>query len=67
MAALRRVLRRPPAPPTPAALVRLRAVSLRTDPALALTGRRAVPRVLAEAGFDVRFPRLEEALADLLR
>ncbi len=67
MAALRRVLRRPPAPPTPAPLVRLGAVLLRTDPALALTGRRAVSRVLGEAGFDFRFPRLEEALADLLR
>jgi hypothetical protein len=47
--------------------VRLGAVLLRTDPALALTGRRAVSRVLAEAGFGFRFPRLEDALADLLR
>jgi uncharacterized protein len=44
MAVLRRVLRRPPAPPTPAPLVRLGAVLLRTDPALALLGRRCVPR-----------------------
>ncbi len=67
MAALRRALHRPPAPPTPAPLVRLGAVLLRTDPALALTGRRAVSRVLAEAGFGFRFPRLEDAIADLLR
>jgi uncharacterized protein (TIGR01777 family) len=67
MATLRRVMRRPAAPPTPAPLVRLGAVLLRTDPAIALTGRRAVSTTLAEAGFAFRFPRLEEALTDLLR
>jgi uncharacterized protein (TIGR01777 family) len=66
MAALRTHLHRPPAPPTPAPLVRLGAVLLRTDPALALTGRRAVSRRLAEAGFRFRYPTLDEALADLL-
>ncbi|HET8659706.1 MAG TPA: TIGR01777 family oxidoreductase [Micromonosporaceae bacterium] len=66
MAALRKVLRRPPAPPTPAALVRLGAVLLRTDPALALTGRRAVPARLLAAGFRFTHPQLDEALADLL-
>ena len=66
MATLRRVLRRPPAPPTPAALVRLGAVFLRTDPALALLGRRCVPVALLDAGFRFRFPDLEPALRDLL-
>jgi uncharacterized protein (TIGR01777 family) len=66
MAALRSHLHRPPAPPTPAALVRLGAVLLRTDPALALTGRRAVSRRLAETGFRFRYPTLDEALTDLL-
>jgi uncharacterized protein (TIGR01777 family) len=66
MAVLRRVLHRPPAPPTPAALVRLGAVLLRTDPALALTGRRAVPARLLDAGFRFRHPHLEEALRDLM-
>jgi uncharacterized protein (TIGR01777 family) len=66
MAALRKVLRRPPAPPTPEPLLRLGALLLRTDPALALTGRRAVSRRLAEAGFAFRHPQLEGALADLL-
>lgn len=66
MAALRKHLHRPPSPPTPAPLVRLGAVLLRTDPALALTGRRAVSRWLAEAGFRFRYPHLDEALADLL-
>ncbi|MEV7228036.1 DUF1731 domain-containing protein [Polymorphospora sp. NPDC051019] len=66
MAALRQVLRRPPAPPTPAAAVKLGAVFLRTDPALALTGRRAVPARLTAAGFTFRHPHLAGALADLL-
>ena len=65
MAALRRSLGRPAAPPTPAFLVRLGAVLLRTDPALALTGRRAVPARLLDSGFRFDHPDLHEALADL--
>jgi uncharacterized protein (TIGR01777 family) len=67
MASLRRVLRRPPAPPTPAALVHLGARLLRTDPALALTGRRCVPRRLLDMGFVFTYPDLLPALDDLLR
>jgi uncharacterized protein (TIGR01777 family) len=67
MAALRTVLHRPAAPPTPAALVRLGALVLRTDPALALTGRRCVPGRLIEAGFEFTYPDLLPALEDLLR
>jgi len=66
MATLRRLLHRPPAPPTPAALVRLGAVLLRTDPALALTGRRCVPARLSDAGFAFTYPTLTGALTDLL-
>lgn len=66
MRALRRTLRRPPAPPTPPALVRLGAVLLRTDPLLALSGRRATSSVLADAGFVWAHPDLDEALEDLL-
>lgn len=66
MAALRRVLRRPPAPPTPAPLVRIGALLLRTDPALALTGRRCVPKRLLDAGFGFAHPDLLPALRDLL-
>lgn len=66
MAALRAVVRRPPAPPTPEPLVRLGSVVLRTDPALALTGRRCVPARLQAAGFDFSFPDLRPALADLM-
>ena len=65
MAALRRSVGRRAAPPTPEVLVRLGAVVLRTDPALALTGRRAVPALLLDAGFDFRYPDIDEALADL--
>ncbi len=67
MRILRRVLRRPAAPPTPAWALRAGAVLLRTDPALALTGRRAVPARLQEAGFVFAHPELEEALQDLMR
>ncbi|RJL34545.1 TIGR01777 family oxidoreductase [Bailinhaonella thermotolerans] len=62
MATLRQVLRRPPAPPTPAPLVRAGSVLLRTDPALGLTGRRCVPRRLLEAGFAFKYPDLPQAL-----
>jgi uncharacterized protein len=67
MATLRAVLRRPPSPPTPEPLVRLGALLLRTDPALALTGRRCLPARLQRAGFDFKYPTLEPALTDLLR
>ena len=66
MAALRRVLHRPPALPTPAALVHVGALLLRTDPALALTGRRCVPARLLRAGFTFAYPELVPALEDLL-
>lgn len=67
MAALRRAAHRPPTPPTPALAVRLGALVLRSDPALALTGRRAVPKRLLAEGFPFSHPHVEEALRDLLR
>jgi hypothetical protein len=66
MATLRRVTRRPPAPPTQAWGVRWGARILRTDPALGLTGRQGRPRRLLAAGFRFRHPHLEPALRDLL-
>ena len=66
MATLRWQLHRPAAPPTPAVLVKLGAVVLRTDPALGLTGRHATSKVLKDTGFEFRFPTLDAALADLL-
>lgn len=67
MATLRSTLRRPWSPPTPKALVHLGARLMGTDPALALTGRRCVPRRLLDAGFEFDHPILSEALADLGR
>lgn len=67
MATLRCVLRRPPAPPTPAWAVRAGATLLRTDAALALTGRRCVPRRLLDAGFAFSFPQLRPAIENLVR
>ncbi len=66
MATLRRVLRRPPAAPTPEALVRVGSVLLRTDPLLGLTGRHCTSKVLAAAGFPFAHPTLRSALDDLL-
>ena len=66
MATLRKLLHRPAALPTPAALVRVGALVLRTDPALALTGRRCVPKRLVDAGFAFAYPELEGALQHLL-
>ena len=65
MAAFRRAWDRPFAPPTPRWLLKLGAVLLRTDPALALTGRRCVPARLVGHGFDFCYPRLGPALDDL--
>ncbi|UGT39040.1 DUF1731 domain-containing protein [Nocardia yamanashiensis] len=66
MATLRRRLRRPWSPPTPAPALTIGAVFLRTDPALGLTGRYATSEVLRKAGFRFRYPTLDEALANLL-
>ncbi|MDQ6784688.1 MAG: TIGR01777 family oxidoreductase [Actinomycetota bacterium] len=66
MAILRKKLHRPAALPTPAVLVHLGARILRTDPALALTGRRCVPARLLEADFSFIYPRLDEAVEDLI-
>ncbi|GGK49501.1 DUF1731 domain-containing protein [Nocardia camponoti] len=66
MATLRRLLHRPPALPTPKALLKVGAVALRTDAALGLTGRHATSEVLPNAGFTFKYPTLDEALTDLL-
>jgi uncharacterized protein (TIGR01777 family) len=63
--AVRRRVHRPGIP-MPAPLVRAGAVLLRTDPDLALTGRRAVPTRLEAEGFTFQHPNLDEALDDLL-
>ncbi|MCK0113945.1 DUF1731 domain-containing protein [Ornithinimicrobium sp. F0845] len=65
MALLREHLHRPAAPPTPAPLVRVGSVVLRTDPALGLTGRHATSALTTEAGFEFAHPTLDGALRDL--
>lgn len=66
MAALRGALHRPWAPPTPKPLVHLGAALMRTDPALALTGRRGVPRRLLDAGFEFNHRTFDSAVHNLL-
>ncbi|WHU47741.1 DUF1731 domain-containing protein [Gordonia sp. L191] len=66
MAAVRRAVHRPTAPPTPAVVLKLGALGLRTDPALGLTGRRARSQVLDDIGFTFRYPFLDGALGSLL-
>ncbi len=66
MRALRRAHGRPWCPPTPAPLVRLGCFVMRTEPVLALTGRRVLPKRLQEAGFEFRFPAIEDALRDIV-
>ncbi len=66
MATLRRALHRPWSPPTPKPLVHLGAFFMRSDPALALTGRRGVPQRLLDEGFEFTFPTFEDAATDLV-
>ena len=66
MCELRCALRRPWSPRVPARLVRLGAFLLRTEPALALEGRRCIPDRLVEEHFKFLYTNLESALADLL-
>jgi len=65
MAALRRVTHRKFGMPTPTFLVHVGALLLRTDPALALTGRKVIPRRMLNEGFEFAFPDLDGALAAL--
>lgn len=48
--------------PTPKPILTLGAVVLRTDPALGTTGRHVTSRVLADAGFDFKYPEFAQAL-----
>lgn len=65
MRQLRRVLHRPWSPPTPAWAVAIGCWFLRTEPILALTGRRAMPRRLLDEGFAFQYPDLHGALNHL--
>ena len=65
MRELRRALHRPWSPPVPAFATRIGALFMRTEPSLALTGRRCRPRRFLESGFQFEFPELRGALTDL--
>jgi NAD dependent epimerase/dehydratase family enzyme len=66
MRELRSALHQPWSPPTPRSLVHLGAFLMGSDPALALTGRRCVPRRLLDAGFTFEHPHFGGALTDLI-
>lgn len=66
MRTLRRAVGRRVGLPTPAPVLRLGALLLRTDPDLGLTGRHATSRVLEQAGFGFEHPQLDSAIQDLL-
>lgn len=67
MSLLRKSLKRGFAPPTPKLAIKIGALMLfRTDAQLALTGRRAIPTKLENAGFTFKYPTLSGALKDLL-
>jgi uncharacterized protein len=66
MRELRRAVHRPWSPPVPAVMVRLGCFILRTEPVLALTGRRAIPRRLTNEHFEFSYPSLPAALQSLL-
>jgi hypothetical protein len=67
MRELRRALHRPWSPPVPAWATRIGAFFMRTEPSLALTGRRCRPKRFLENGFQFEFPELRGALDDLYR
>ena len=62
---LRRAMYRPWCPPAPVWAVRLGSRLMKTEPSLALTGRRCSPLHFLEKGFKFQFTELPEALADI--
>jgi uncharacterized protein (TIGR01777 family) len=66
MSALRSALKKPWSPPTPKFLIRIGARFIfKTDPLLAITGRRALPAKLLNAGFRFEQPNIQKALLGL--
>ncbi len=65
MRTLRQTLKRPWSPPAPAFAVHMGSWILRTEPQLALHGRRCIPRRLLDQGFEFQFLYLQDALADI--
>jgi uncharacterized protein (TIGR01777 family) len=65
MRELRRAMYRPWCPPAPVWAVRLGSRLMKTEPSLALTGRRCTPLHFLEKGFKFQYPELADALADI--
>ncbi|WP_035748817.1 TIGR01777 family oxidoreductase [Arthrobacter sp. 35W] len=66
MAAVRSALKVPFGLPTPAWLLKMGAVLIRTETELVLKSRWVRPQKLIDAGFQWHHPDLDEALADIL-
>lgn len=67
MRELREVLNRPWSPPIPVFAVKLGAkLTMRTEPSLALTGQRCLPRRFLQQEFEFRQPELAPALREIL-
>jgi uncharacterized protein (TIGR01777 family) len=65
MSALRFALHRPWCPPAPEWAVRFGSMLMKTEPSLALTGRRCSPKRFLESGFQFKFTELSAALKDI--
>jgi len=65
MRELRRALHRPWSPPVPEWAVKLGSRLMKSEPSLALSGCRVVPKRFLEAGFKFQFPELRDALKNL--
>jgi len=65
MSELRRALHRPWSPPAPEWAVRFGSRLMKTEPSLALTGRRCAPKRFLERGFKFQFAELRAALKNV--
>ena len=65
MRELRRALHRPWSPPAPEWTVKLGSRLMGTEPSLALSGCRCIPKRLLASGFQFQFPDLPSALNNL--
>ncbi|MFN7734104.1 MAG: TIGR01777 family oxidoreductase [Pirellula sp.] len=65
MRVLRKTLNKSAFLPMPSPVVRLGALLLRTDPSLALTGRKALPQRLLDLGFQFEYPELQPAMGEI--
>jgi uncharacterized protein (TIGR01777 family) len=67
MSTLRSVMGKGWTPPTPTPFVWFGGyVLMRTEPSLALSGRKCIPKRLLDSGFEFRYNELETALRDLV-